>query len=69
MGEQKQTEDKGGMTRGGDWHRRKGSGNIKKRENGRRVTERYKVKRRCGQHSRAERERCIKKRMVEKSEG
>lgn len=41
----------------------------KKRENGRRVMERYKVKRRCGQHSRAERERCIKKRMVEKSEG
>lgn len=62
------TEDNGGMTGGGDWHRRKGSGN-KKREKGRRVRERYKVKRRCEQQSRAERERCIKTRMVEKSEG
>lgn len=41
----------------------------KKREKGTRAMERYRVKRRCDQHSRAERERCIKKRMVESGRG
>lgn len=68
MGELIRTEDKGGMTGGGDWHRRKGLGNMKTGERQKGDGE-IQVKRRCEQHSRAERERCIKKRMVEKSEG